>query len=255
MKKILEICCKGRTATTAPVEQSADIVPQTGAAQSDAQVKPTEAIPQPAEEPAASSSTQAEAPAESAAVEDAIVAEDIPSTSVHVLTTAAAESESVNVGPKKMSRFEGKAVIVTGSSSGIGKEAVILFAEEGASVTVHGQSAERIEATKQRLLQAGVAEDRIVTIQGAIQDKETQHRIVNETVGKFGRIDVLVNNAGVMKKADVPEGAIENFDFTFDVNVRSVIQLTDLCLPHLQQSKGAIVNVSSMLAVRPVRIL
>jgi NAD(P)-dependent dehydrogenase (short-subunit alcohol dehydrogenase family) len=148
-------------------------------------------------------------------------------------------------------RFEGKVVIITGSSTGIGREAALDFAKEGASVTIHGQSTERLEAAKKALKDAGVDEKRVQVVQGSIQEEKTQKEIIDKTVEKFGKIDVLVNNAAIMKPQSSAMNAmdeIETYDYIFAVNVRSVILLSELAVPYLEKTKGNIVNISSIAA-------
>ncbi|KAI1709138.1 short chain dehydrogenase domain-containing protein [Ditylenchus destructor] len=79
-----------------------------------------------------------------------------------------------------MARFNGKVVIVTGSSTGIGRQAAVDFAKEGASVTIHGQSSERLQETQKVLKDAGVPEKRILVVQGPIQEEKTQNEIIDK---------------------------------------------------------------------------
>ena len=120
-----------------------------------------------------------------------------------------------------MGRFEGKSIIVTGSSSGIGQSAVIAFAKEGASVTVHGTNSDRIEKTRQLLKEAAIDDSRILVIQGGVEQEETLQKLINETVAKFGKIDVLVNNAGISNSSGADPNSIENFDQVMAVNLRA----------------------------------
>ncbi|KAH7697766.1 oxidoreductaseshort chain dehydrogenase/reductase family protein, partial [Aphelenchoides avenae] len=105
------------------------------------------------------------------------------------------------------------------------------------------------------LTEAGIPASRILAVQGPIQEEKTQKEIIEKTVEKFGRIDILVNNAGIMKPHDCQMGpamdAINCYDYVFAVNVRSVILLTELAVPHLEKTKGAIVNISSIAASLP----
>ncbi|KAI1701806.1 enoyl-(Acyl carrier protein) reductase domain-containing protein [Ditylenchus destructor] len=146
-----------------------------------------------------------------------------------------------------MGEFSGKAVIVTGSSRGIGREVALAFGREGAFLTVHGQSKEKLDETVELLRKSGVEEKRIVTVLGPIQDENTTKAIVDETVKKFGKIDV--NNAGVGQLAGADPASLENYDYVFSVNVRSVLHLTNLAAPHLSKTKGSVVNVSSICSM------
>ncbi|KAI6174526.1 hypothetical protein M3Y97_01000400 [Aphelenchoides bicaudatus] len=142
--------------------------------------------------------------------------------------------------------FKGKSVIVTGSSSGIGQEAALIFGEQGASVTIHGQNAERLKKTEDLLKKAGVTDARILTVLGPIEQEETRKKLIDETVKKFGKLDVLVNNAGISHPPGNDPNSLESLDYVMNTNLRSVIALTRLAAPHLEKTKGNVVNVSSV---------
>ncbi|CAD5229834.1 unnamed protein product [Bursaphelenchus xylophilus] len=142
--------------------------------------------------------------------------------------------------------FSKKVVIVTGSSSGIGKVAARLFAREEASVVLHGQNLERLQQAESELKQHHPSA-KTVTVSGPIQDEGTWNRIVSSAIDTFGRIDVLLNNAGISDDGKDPNG-LECFQYCMDVNVKSVIGVTRACLPHLKKTKGTVVNTSSALA-------
>jgi NAD(P)-dependent dehydrogenase (short-subunit alcohol dehydrogenase family) len=144
-----------------------------------------------------------------------------------------------------MGRFDGKVVIVTGSSAGIGQDAVLAFGREGASVTIHGRNPEGLAETEKFLKEAGVPSERILTVTGAVDEETVPAKIIDETVAKFGRIDVLVNNAGALGIPGVDKDSLENFDFIIKVNLRSVIELTQRAMHFLEKTKGNVMNVSS----------
>ncbi|KAI6198336.1 3-oxoacyl-[acyl-carrier-protein] reductase FabG-like [Aphelenchoides fujianensis] len=149
-------------------------------------------------------------------------------------------------------RFDGKVVIVTGSTSGIGQAAAYRVASEGASVTLHGRNPEGMKETVEKLKEMGVGEDRIQQVFGDVKEEKTLHEIVDKTVEKFGKIDVLVNNAGnSAEEAGLDTGDIESIDHILDMNLKSVIKLSAYALPHLEKTKGNIVNVSSVDAFKP----
>uniref|UniRef100_A0A1I7YG82 3-oxoacyl-[acyl-carrier-protein] reductase n=1 Tax=Steinernema glaseri TaxID=37863 RepID=A0A1I7YG82_9BILA len=119
-----------------------------------------------------------------------------------------------------MGRFDGKVVIVTGSSSGIGQATAIMYAKEGAHVTITGRNEERLEATKEKMVEHGASADHVLVVIGNVQEEECAQRLVNETIAKWNRIDILVNNAGVTVKPDVDPDSLETFDYIFSINLR-----------------------------------
>uniref|UniRef100_A0AC35FCM0 Uncharacterized protein n=1 Tax=Panagrolaimus sp. PS1159 TaxID=55785 RepID=A0AC35FCM0_9BILA len=174
--------------------------------------------------------------------------------------------------------FSNKVVIITGSSSGIGQSAAVLFAKLGASITIHGRSEAGLKKTIDLILNSGISKDRIHSVRGDITNETVLKSLIDETIKKFGKIDVLINNVGLagkealidetikkFGKIDVlinnvglagKEGeknprSMENLDYILNVNLKSIIALTELAIPHLEKTKGNIVNVSSILSTKP----
>ncbi|GMR45998.1 hypothetical protein PMAYCL1PPCAC_16193 [Pristionchus mayeri] len=155
-----------------------------------------------------------------------------------------------------MSFFSGKVVIVTGSSNGIGRGTAVLFSKEGAKVAITGRDPATLEETKQLCLQAGANEDGILDLIGDVTDASFIEKLVAATVEKFGQIDVLVNNAGGASFSGFGKGVMDTplaeFDKMIELNVKSVLRLSQLAVPHLVKTKGAIVNVSSIAAFHEI---
>ncbi|CAH1248678.1 DHRS2 [Branchiostoma lanceolatum] len=143
-----------------------------------------------------------------------------------------------------------KVAIITGASSGIGRGTAVEFAQLGAHLALTGRNQENLQATAKVCVEAGTLQDKILLVTGDICDEQLQKNLVEQTVQKFGRVDVLVNNAGTLKYGTIETIDMAYFHQSMDVNVRSVVILTQLCIPHLTKTKGAIVNVSSVCGTR-----
>jgi len=138
-------------------------------------------------------------------------------------------------------RFAGKTVIVTGSSTGIGEGIARRFHDEGANVVINARNAEKC-ATVAATLDA----DRTLVVAGDVSKSDFANEIVAKTVERFGGLDTMVNNAGVggggiLHKADDAE-----IDRIIDINVKGVIYMCRAAIPHLVKSQGSIVNISSV---------
>jgi len=151
--------------------------------------------------------------------------------------------------------FASKVIIVTGSSAGIGAGTAVHFAREGASgIVLHGRNVEGLKKVKQDCENAGKGNVKVHTVAGEITDAKVRENLINETINTFGRLDVLVNNAGIMLVTKATELPLDLYDKIFDVNVRSVIALTQLAIPHLIKTGGNVVNISSGLGVKGASI-
>jgi len=143
--------------------------------------------------------------------------------------------------------FQSKVVIVTGSSAGIGAGTAVQFAREGASgIVLHGRKEDALKEVKTLVEQAGNGKTKVHYVVGDVTDDNVRVKLINDTINQFGKLDILVNNAGIATVGTLSEATIESYDNVFAVNVRSVVALTQLALPHLIKSKGNIVNVSSV---------
>ena len=146
-------------------------------------------------------------------------------------------------------RFDGRVVIVTGSSSGIGEATARAFDTEGAHVVVNSSSS--VEAGEK--VAASLA--RGLYVQADVSDPDACAALVDAAVERFGRLDVLVNNAGitqVIPHHDLDAVTDELFRRILEVNVLGAFRLTRLALPHLRAAGDAsVVNVTSVAGVRP----
>ncbi|GJQ81179.1 hypothetical protein Trydic_g23350 [Trypoxylus dichotomus] len=150
--------------------------------------------------------------------------------------------------------FSGKVVLVTGASAGIGANTAIRFAKERATLVLTARNKANLEDTAQKCRQKNSLEP--LVIPGDITIDDDVKNILNTTVGTYGKLDVLVNNAGWM--GFTPLGApdvIHQFDKIFNTNIRSAYLLSNLALPYLIKSKGNIVNISSVVSLRTFKNL
>ena len=143
--------------------------------------------------------------------------------------------------------FTGKTVIVTGASSGIGANAAKEFAKLGANVTVCGRNVVNLHEVANECSADG---SKTLVIAGDVADLENAKNIIDETIKKFGQIDVLVNNAGVLEVGTIETTSIEQYDRVMNTNVRAIYHLTMLAVPHLIATQGNIVNISSVNGIR-----
>lgn len=144
--------------------------------------------------------------------------------------------------------FEGKVILITGASSGIGAACAEYFAKEGAMLSLVGRSAEKFDMVVGRIKESGVEADPLVILADVTVDAE---RIMNETVGKYGRLDILINSAGIGILGSIETTILDDFDAIMAINVRAILQLTQLAVPYLIETQGNVVNVSSVCGMRP----
>jgi NAD(P)-dependent dehydrogenase (short-subunit alcohol dehydrogenase family) len=139
-------------------------------------------------------------------------------------------------------RLNDKVAIVTGAASGIGRATSVLFAREGALLVLNdidGQSLDQVAAQ--------IAKDKSPMVVGDIAKEETVRRLAEETMSAFGRIDVLVNNAGIHFLKDVTEMSVDEWDRLMDINLKSMFLCCKHVIPHmLKRKKGSIVNLASI---------
>ena len=144
-----------------------------------------------------------------------------------------------------MGRLDGKVVVITGAGGGIGREAAVLFSEEGASVCVADVSAEQGEQTTADCREAFFQEV-------DVSDSASVEAMYAATAERYGRIDVLYNNAGIMPADDasVLDTAPEAWERVLDVNAKGVFLCCKHGIPHLlERGGGSVINVASFVAL------
>lgn len=140
-----------------------------------------------------------------------------------------------------MSRFEKSVVVVTGAGSGIGAATAKRFASEGACVVLNGRDRGKLDRVASEL-DAG----RTLVHPGDVSVQSDAEALVAAAVGRFGRLDVLVNNAGIATTGPFLEATVEDWRRIMAVDVDGVFYCIRAALTHLLTSKGSIVNVSSV---------
>ncbi|CAG2111561.1 unnamed protein product, partial [Medioppia subpectinata] len=146
--------------------------------------------------------------------------------------------------------FSGRVALVTGSSSGIGAATAILFAKSGAKVVVTGRNADKVaEVAKQCAVVSPIGVSAVLQVVADVTREQDLQHLVTQTVDTFGRLDVLVNNAGAsVMSAVYDDKFIEAYKWVLNTNLNSMVFLTHICVKHLEKTKGNIVNVSSIAA-------
>ncbi|ABC63901.1 SDR family NAD(P)-dependent oxidoreductase [Erythrobacter litoralis] len=140
-----------------------------------------------------------------------------------------------------MQRFTGKTIIVTGSSSGIGEGIARAFAAEGANVVLNSRNRADCEKVAETL-----DAERTLIVEGDVSEPEFAKEIVARTVERFGRLDVLINNAGVAYSGPLKDTPDKQIDRVIDINVKGVLYLSREAIPELEKTKGSITNISSV---------
>jgi NADP-dependent 3-hydroxy acid dehydrogenase YdfG len=148
-----------------------------------------------------------------------------------------------------MTGIKDKVIVITGASSGLGEAAARRLAQDGAKLVLGARRLDRLQALAKKLSLAGGA---------AIKTDVTQHEqvrnLVDHAVKSHGRIDVIINNAGLMPHSPLERAKIDDWNRTIDVNIKGVLYGIAAALPHMKaQKSGHIINVSSVAGhlVRP----
>jgi len=139
--------------------------------------------------------------------------------------------------------MKNKVVIITGASSGIGKACAEKFGNEGAKLVITGRNAANLDETAQWLTQKGIEVLSVVSDVALAADCK---RIVDETIAKFGKIDVLINNAGISMRAVLNDTELSVIEQVMQINFFGTLYCTKYALPHLLKEKGTVVGVSSI---------
>jgi NADP-dependent 3-hydroxy acid dehydrogenase YdfG len=140
--------------------------------------------------------------------------------------------------------IKGKVVVITGASSGLGEAAARMLSAEGAIVVLGARRVERLESLAGELTAKG---GQALAMTTDVTRRDQVKALVDAAVQKFGRIDVMINNAGLMPHSPIDRLKVDDWDRMIDVNIKGVLYGIAAALPHMQQQKsGHIINVSSV---------
>ena len=140
-------------------------------------------------------------------------------------------------------KLKGKVALITGGNSGIGSATAMRFAREGAAVAITGRNAERGDQVVRDI----VADDgEALFIQANVRFADQCRKVVDQTLERFGKIDVLFNNAGVFHPRTVPECTEEEWDDTIDSSLKGAFLMSKFALPSMiERGSGSIIHTSS----------
>lgn len=143
-------------------------------------------------------------------------------------------------------RLQDKVTLITGSGSGIGQSSALLFGKEGATVIVNDLSEEKGQETVKLIEEAG---GKAMFVHADVTDSASVKSMVDQIIARFGRVDVLFNNAGISGVGALHDVEPEDWDRIMSVNVRGVFLPSKHVIPHMMERKqGSIINMSSCIA-------
>lgn len=145
-----------------------------------------------------------------------------------------------------------KVILITGASSGIGKALAFAFGREGASVVVCARKAAALQEVDLELKQAGI---QALALTADVSQEADVKQLIEQTIAHFGRLDILINNAGISMRSMLIDTDPAVIQKVMDINFMGTVYATRYALPYIQQAKGSIVGISSIAGFRglPVR--
>ncbi|MDW5550346.1 SDR family oxidoreductase [Methanosarcina sp.] len=138
----------------------------------------------------------------------------------------------------------GQTALVTGGSKGIGRAICLALAKEGANIIIAARNKSEIKETMDKLKEMG---SKSLAIQADVRSEEDVRRLISMTIDKCGKLDILINNAGVAYKKRLEETTLEEYEKIIDTNLKGVFLCTKYAIPYIRGSKnGKIINISSV---------
>lgn len=146
-----------------------------------------------------------------------------------------------------MESLNDKVAVITGASSGFGRGTAIALASAGVNVMLTARRKERLAEVTDKCLKLGV---QAVYYAGDARDERTAKAVIDQTIQQFGRIDILINNAGIGRTLSIQDTTMADFDLVMDTNVRSAYAFTKYAVPHMiKQHDGQIILTSSVTGI------
>lgn len=141
----------------------------------------------------------------------------------------------------------GKIAVVTGASAGLGSDAAVAFANQGADVAILARRTEKLEKVAEQIATTG---KKALSVQCDVTNEESVKNAMEKVLSTFGRIDILLNNAGVAVRGGVDSMSEEDWNKSFDTNVKGIFLASKYVLPQMMENHyGKIINIASVNAV------
>ena len=147
----------------------------------------------------------------------------------------------------KNEEFKDKVVLITGSSRGIGKATAVALSNLGASLVINGRDKERLIQVENLIKNSG---GKVMSYCCDITNPDQVEKLIEETIKTYGKLDILINNAGVSMRGDFSDLNPEVFKSVFDINVLGTTNTTIKAIPLIKKSQGSIVFVSSVAGIQ-----
>lgn len=144
-------------------------------------------------------------------------------------------------------KFKNQVVIITGGSSGIGKACALAFGKEGAKIVITGRNQDALWSTSKELSNSSIDN---IAIKADVSVEEDNKRLIADTLAKFGKIDMLINNAGISMRSLFSEVDLSVIRKVMDINFYGTVYATKYALPEILKTKGVIVGISSIAGFR-----
>lgn len=142
--------------------------------------------------------------------------------------------------------FVGKVALITGASTGIGKSTALHLASQGCFLSLMARNKAKLQDVANTCCDNGLPSEKVCVVPGDISKENDVANVVEATVKHFGKIDILINNAGLFMEGTTDTATLDQFDNLWNVNVRGTLCMMRNALPHLRRCKGTIVNISSV---------
>jgi dehydrogenase/reductase SDR family member 7B len=143
--------------------------------------------------------------------------------------------------------MKNKVVIITGGSSGIGKGCAEIFGRAGAKIVITGRNEKNLAEVVKQLQQQKID---VLAVTADVSNEKDNEKVVRETINKFGRIDVLINNAGISMRGLFEETDLDVIRKVMDINFYGTVYATKYALPYILKSRGSVVSISSIAGIR-----
>ncbi|XP_065286688.1 glucose 1-dehydrogenase-like [Dermacentor albipictus] len=148
-----------------------------------------------------------------------------------------------------MPDLRGKVALITGASSGIGESTALHFASLGCWLSLTARNKANLERVAEACSQQGIPRDKVLVVPGDVSVEKDVANVVEKTVKHFGKLDILVNNAGFPVQKYIQDASLEDFNQVWSTNFLGPLTMIRNAVPHLRQTKGNIINVSSVVSL------